>query len=356
MLDTDGKPIQAHGGGIIVIDGSYYLYGENKEHSVTGADIWHWGVRAYSSDDLVSWTDLGVIIPPALDDERAPLHPTSQMDRPHILFNPSTRKFVCWLKIVGRNNIQSFTIMQSDNFLGPYELVTTDYRPFGLSAGDFDLDIDEETGTGYLFFQKVHTHIVSCALSDDFLSAREPMVRNLYRDLPPQAREAPVHFRRNGRHYLLTSGTTHYRPNPTEAAIADTILGEYRTIGNVHPTDDSLTSFGCQISDVLRVPGTDLYIAIGDRWRPSITDARPYLRQYTVGLCLMTRLLGLHRVQAMLEDERKPPARRKRVKNYNTASSGYVWLPMRFDGDTPIIDWVDEWRVADYLDRAGRKP
>ena len=32
-LDTDGNPIQAHGGGIIYINDTFYWYGENKEKS-----------------------------------------------------------------------------------------------------------------------------------------------------------------------------------------------------------------------------------------------------------------------------------------------------------------------------------
>ena len=356
MLDTNGKRVQAHGGGVIVLDGTYYLYGENKEKSVEGAPIWHWGVRAYSSEDLVNWTDRGVIIPPVTDDEDSPLHPASQMDRPHILFNPRTKKFVCWLKIVGRNNIQSFTIMQADEFFGPYEMVATGYRPFGFSAGDFDLDIDEDTGIAYLFFEKIHTDIISCALTDDFLAAQEPYVLNLHRDLPPDAREAPVHFTRNGTHYLFTSGTTHYKPNPTEVAIADKMIGEYRTVGDLHPTDESRTSYGCQISDVIRVQGTELYIALGDRWVPSITDARPYLRQYRVGLRAIAKIIGLKRVQRMLILEKKPPRRPKPVKSYNTAMSDYVWLPIRFEGDRPTIDWVAEWSIEDYAAKAAGRP
>ena len=32
----------------------------------------------------------------------------------------------------------------------------------------------------------------------------------------------------------------------------------------------------------------------------------------------------------------------------NTAIADYVWLPIRFDGDRPVIDWHDEWRIEDY--------
>lgn len=33
-LDTNGKPIQAHGGSIIAVDDWFYWYGENKEFTV----------------------------------------------------------------------------------------------------------------------------------------------------------------------------------------------------------------------------------------------------------------------------------------------------------------------------------
>ena len=32
----------------------------------------------------------------------------------------------------------------------------------------------------------------------------------------------------------------------------------------------------------------------------------------------------------------------------NTSMSDYVWLPIRFEGDKPVIDWQDEWRIEDY--------
>lgn len=38
-LDTEGKPIQAHGGSVIYVDGIYYWYGENKEFTDGTNDI-----------------------------------------------------------------------------------------------------------------------------------------------------------------------------------------------------------------------------------------------------------------------------------------------------------------------------
>ena len=51
-LDTDGNPIQAHGGSIMAADGVFYWYGENKERTTPGSGIWHWGVRQRLHRDL----------------------------------------------------------------------------------------------------------------------------------------------------------------------------------------------------------------------------------------------------------------------------------------------------------------
>ena len=67
-LDTEGKRIQAHGGSVMYLDGFYYWYGENKEHTDPEKKIWHFGVRCYKSADLYNWEDLGLIIPPNEED------------------------------------------------------------------------------------------------------------------------------------------------------------------------------------------------------------------------------------------------------------------------------------------------
>lgn len=56
-LDTDGKRIQAHGGQIFQENGTYYWLGENKDHTTGEDEVWTWGVRLYSSNDLMNWQD-----------------------------------------------------------------------------------------------------------------------------------------------------------------------------------------------------------------------------------------------------------------------------------------------------------
>jgi hypothetical protein len=32
----------------------------------------------------------------------------------------------------------------------------------------------------------------------------------------------------------------------------------------------------------------------------------------------------------------------------DTSRTSYLWLPIRFDGDYPSIEWHEEWRIEDY--------
>ena len=263
-LDTNGKRIHAHGGSIFYENGRYYWYGENKEKT-TGLDsIWHWGIRCYVSGDLYNWDDLGLIIPPEPDDPASTLHPSKCVDRPHILYNRKTGKYVCWLKVMS----VGCTVLTADALLGPYTVVHEGLWPLGMEPGDFDLAVAPD-GKAYYFFERVHSELICADLTDDYTNVTGYYSTHFPRLGPPYTREAPAHFIRKGKHYLLTSGTTGYFPNPSELAIADTWHGPYRVLGDPHPADDTRTSFHSQISSVFRVPGKkDLYIALADRWLP----------------------------------------------------------------------------------------
>ncbi|KQW05587.1 hypothetical protein ASC66_11420 [Leifsonia sp. Root4] len=123
-LNTDSTRIQAHGASIFVENGTYFWYDENNEQTTPGSDNWHWGARAYSSSDLYTWEDLGLIIPPVPDDPSSPLHPAQKMDSPHIILNEATNKYIAWLKVMGEgsHDTQASTVLTADSLLGPYEI------------------------------------------------------------------------------------------------------------------------------------------------------------------------------------------------------------------------------------------
>ncbi len=337
-LDTNGNRIQAHAGSLLYEDGTYYWYGENKEHTKPGGDTWTWGIRCYSSTDLYNWTDLGLIIPPVLDDPESPLHPSQMIDRPHIIRNPRTGKYVCWLKIMGVGDEQLCTVLTADSLLGPYEIVRTGLRPLGMFAGDFDLAVDPVDGKGYYYFERVHSELICADLTHDYTDVSGHYSTHFPRRHPPLVREAPAYFRRNGRHYLITSGTSWYFPNSSEVAVADTYHGPYTVIGNPHPPAATRTSFRSQISSVFRHPTQrDLYIALADRWLPQLSEEESDQTE------------AFH--QHYSDKEAGKCGAPITLPQADTSIADYVWLPLRFDGERPVIEWHDEWRIEDFRTR-----
>jgi Glycosyl hydrolases family 43 len=275
-LDTNGNRIQAHGGSIMYVNETFYWYGENKEHSKAGSGIWHWGVRCYASKDLYNWEDKGLIIPPDLENFDSPLHPSKNMDRPHIIYNQATRQYVCWLKIMGEGHIQESTILVADSLLGPYRIVRTGLRPLGMNAGDFDLVVEPSDGKAYYYFERVHSELICADLTADYTDVTGYYSTHFPHPHPPYVREAPAYFFRKGLHYLVTSGTTWYYPNPSEVACARSYHGPWTVLGNPHPDDPTGTSFHSQISSMFKYPHKkDLYIALADRWLPNSTLGGP---------------------------------------------------------------------------------
>ncbi len=347
-LDTAGKPIQAHGGSILRVGALYYWYGENKEFTTGRSKVWTWGVRCYASSDLYNWDDLGLIIPPDTKNPASPLHPEQMLDRPHILYNRSTKKFVCWVKIMGKKG-QTRTVLVADAITGPYAIVRQDIRPLGMSAGDFDLTFSSADGKAYMYFERVHSEMICADLTDDYTDFTGYYSTHFPHPAPPAVREGPAYFRRAGKHYLATSGTTGYFPNPSEIAVADTFHGPFTVLGDLHPRDRSRTSFNSQISSVFRHPDkTDLYIALADRWMGPQTD--PVFESGARSRALnsaLTKTMSMLTPRPAL-DAKEQEAMKQLRPDVDTSRARYVWLPLRFEGDRPVIDWRAEWRLEDF--------
>ena len=339
--DTKGKPIHAHSPQIFAKDGVYYWYGENKERTVSGSNVWTWGIRAYRSTDFYNWQDLGLIIEPDTLNPLSPLHYSQTLDRPHILYNKTTGKWVCWIKSMDTDGY--FVILQADRFEGPYSVVRS-LKPEGFGVGDFDMYADPETGRAYVWFERPHWEMICAELTDDYLGTNGKYSEHFVGLRPPYTREAPAHFIRQGRHYMFTSGTTGYVPNPSQVCVFDDYHGEYQDLGCPHIDDKWQDSFASQIACVFCIPGTDCYVALADRWLPQFA-----------GTDVSTRTV---RSYAERYKEHKPFDRdftvpqvkdktgKRRGKWDTTADSRYVFLPITFNKDgNPTIEWQDEWQA-----------
>jgi len=118
-LDTDGDDIQAHGGGFLKVDDTYYWVGEDKSHNsaVFG------GVNLYSSTDLENWTNHGQILTVDSTDaagNRPLAH--AKLERPKLLYNAPTDKYVLWghYETSGSYSASEVLVATADTVDGPY--------------------------------------------------------------------------------------------------------------------------------------------------------------------------------------------------------------------------------------------
>ncbi|MBM4144002.1 MAG: glycosyl hydrolase family 43 [Lentisphaerae bacterium] len=300
--DNDGKPIQAHGGGVLSYNGSYYWYGENKDApNVPGTQrVEVIGMSCYSSRDLLNWTNEGVVLPAVKDDPGCDLHPGRVVERPKVIHNTRTGKFVMWMHIDDINyQYARAGVAIADRPQGPFTYLES-VRPCGADSRDLTVFQDDD-GAAYLVTGVLwHSAIQIVRLSDDYLRPDGASVRVLQRPGPPAGRESPAVFKRRGRYYLVSSGTTGWDPNVAEYAVADRMLGEWTTRGNPCAGPDAEITFHAQNTHVLPVAGRDdAFIVMFDRWNPN-----------------------------------------------NLQDSRYVWLPAEFSREGDLrIPWRDSWNM-----------
>ena len=349
--DTNGRAINAHGGGILLHDGVYYWFGEHKIEGEAGNKTMV-GVHCYSSKDLLRWNDEGV----ALAVERDPESEITEgciLERPKVLFSKATGKFVMWfhleLKSTGYKSARSGVAVASQP-TGPYRYVGS-MRPcaghwplnvpeaskkplqadeiakieaLGLSGGphpeyptdliyrrdfaggqmarDMTLFRDTDGKSYHLYSSEENGTLHIAELSDDLLKHTGKYVRVL----PGRFNEAPAVMIHGGKYYLIASGCTGWSPNPARLAVADTILGPWKELPNPcrGTAEQCADTFQSQSTFLLPVAGKkDAWIFMADRWNPK-----------------------------------------------NAIDGRYVWLPVRFEEDQPVLRWLDEWSL-DVFDR-----
>lgn len=304
-LDTAGNPLNAHGAGMLYHDGKYYLYGEYKKGKTILPEWATWecyrtdvtGVSCYSSPDLESWTFEGIVLPAVPDDPDHDLHPSKVLERPKVVYNTKTGKFVMWAHVESADYSKAAAgVAISDSPTGPFTYIGS-FRPNDAMSRDQTVFVDDD-GKAYQFASSENNQTLYInELTDDYLRPTGRFTRNFI----GQSREAPAVFKKDGKYYMLSSGCTGWDPNQAELAVADSIMGEWKVLGNPCTGKDADKTFYAQSTYVQPVIGKkNCYIAMFDRWN------------------------------------------KKDLEN-----SRYVWLPISFDNGTITIPWRESWSPAD---------
>ena len=339
--DNNGQHINAHGGGVLFHNGIYYWFGEFKVDGEIGntAQV---GVSCYSSHDLYNWINEGIALKVNETDSASDIAQGCVLERPKVIYNVKTKKFVMWfhLELKGQGYLASRSgVAVSDNPSGPFTFLKSfrpnaGYWPVNVQAShkkpvsptvknsycggkgclpappdsvnilgrdfkggqmsrDMNLFVDDDGLAYQIYSSEENSTLHISKLSDDYLSYSG----QYFRTFAGRYMEGATLFKRNGKYYMIASDCTGWTPNAARSAVANHIFGNWTELGNPCVGKDSELSFRSQSTFVLQVQGKkDMYIYMGDRWTP-----------------------------------------------HHPIDGRYVWLPISFENDKPVIRWADSW-------------
>ncbi|MFF6984268.1 RICIN domain-containing protein [Streptomyces sp. NPDC008343] len=253
FTDTSGAVVHAHGGGVIKAGSYYYWFGENRN-----ADNTFKAVSVYRSTDLTTWEFRRDVLTQASDPELA----VANIERPKVIYNSTTGKFVMWMhKENGTNyNEARAAVAVSDTVDGDYSWQGSFRPPSGTTSRDQTLFKDDD-GTAYqIASASSNTDLHIYRLNADY-TGYDRLVANPWAG---HYREAPALFKRDGVYFMLTSGNSGWDPNEQMYATAPSMDGPWTAMA---PVGDR-TGYGSQTAFVLPVQGASgtSYLYMGDRW------------------------------------------------------------------------------------------
>ena len=324
--DTDGRHINAHGGGILKYNDTYYWFGEHKDERTSDAMV---GVMCYASKDLVNWRNCGVALSvtepaPGQSGQRMRRGATTGSDiergcileRPKVIYNPVTNKFCMWfhLELKGQGyNAARYGVAVADRPEGPYkflyssranagtwpiegspmnfdEYLKRDYGT-GQMARDMTLYVDDDGKAYHIFSSEENFTLHIAELTGDYLHHNGRYTRMA----PGGQNEAPAIFKHDGTYWMITSGCTGWAPNEARMFSAPSIWGPWTQHPNPCRGPLAEKTFNGQSTYVLTLDdGRHIFMA--DIWRPN------------------------HPIDAR-----------------------YIWLPIEFEDGKPVVRWRDEW-------------
>jgi hypothetical protein len=261
--DTAGNPIQAHGGGVLLVDGYYYWFGENRNSDGT-----FYAVSAYRSQDLVRWEFVNHVL---RETSAAGLDPAN-VERPKVVFNAATGKYVMWMHWENGKDYGDAraAVASSSSVAGNYtyhgsarplvDSGVTDHDKPGYMSRDCNLFVDDD-GKGYFISASNENYDLNLYQRTADYLAVERLVAVLFKG---GHREAPALFKRNGVYFLLTSGATGWSPNQAQYATSKSLGSGWSAMTNVA---DGNTYYS-QSTFVLQVQGSagTAFLYLGDRW------------------------------------------------------------------------------------------
>ncbi|WP_081158796.1 family 43 glycosylhydrolase [Niastella populi] len=287
--DNRGELINAHGGGLLYSGNTYYWFGERRGQQGTN------GVNVYSSQDLYNWKYEALALATDSNNAQSDIVPGCVMERPKVIYNARTRKYVMWFHLEMKGKGYSAAragVAVSDKVTGPYKFIGS-FRPNGNMSRDMTLFVDDDGSAWHMYSSRENYDLRIARLTDDYL---QPTTEDKL--LFSAHREAPALFKYNGKYYLITSGCTGWAPNKATIHTATSLTGPW-TLMNHNPMAGSGadSTFGAQSTYIQPIAGKkDAFIFMADKWNPrDLRDSR------------------------------------------------YLWLPLHIRDEQPVVEYQHSW-------------
>ncbi|OZG57515.1 1,4-beta-N-acetylmuramidase [Bifidobacterium tissieri] len=313
---TDGQVIQAHGGSVLKDGDTFYWVGQGAPDNVPTdyngangvfANQWlYTTINMYKSKDLVNWQFANAVT--SIDDPNAAeycdgnvagltskvlnyndnkkfkdlvtKHPQylqnsklgCKIERPHILKNAKTGKYLIWAHWEGTVGYGSSQLIafQSDTVDGKYQplkwqdgqvhaqpKVNVNGKLTPMASRDLSAWADPDTGKAYIVSSTEKVRLYR--LNDDYTGV-DPDGSYEFPNI--KYREAPSLFKENGRFYMITSAQDYWDPTQTEYASTSNIEDPngWTNLTELQSRDDARKNWGNQDSNTRTYIGQPTYV------------------------------------------------------------------------------------------------
>ena len=260
--DTNGNVLHAHGGHILLHEGVYYWYGENRLD-----DLY---VSCYSSTDLVNWKFENHVLTKHSSVRatrvRADLclrrkdGSKVNIERPKVIYDEKNKRFVMWMHYENGSDYlcAAAAVATCDTPTGDF-VYHGNFRPYGEMSRDCTLLKDEDR-VYFLSSSRDNADMHMYLLQEDYLNV-EKLIGKFWSG---EFREAPAIVKKDDYYYCFSSFCTGWMPNQgkySRTAKLENGFGMLKEIGDE-------TTYWSQPAFILTIEGSETtsYIYVGDRW------------------------------------------------------------------------------------------
>jgi sucrose-6-phosphate hydrolase SacC (GH32 family) len=256
-----GAVVQAHAPGFLRVGNIWYMCGEDRSRP------WNPDVNLYSSTDLKTWKFENKITQNGLTTSE--LGRTRMIERPKLLYNAKTGKYLVWCHYESRNyGASEAACFESDSVNGTYKYVWSG-RPLGVKSRDCNVFQDSDGTAYFISTTEENQHLGLFRLSDDYHEAVEHT--QLF---PMQRREAPAIVKLpDGRYFMFNSACSGWAPNQCKWSTTMDLKSGWTRLANV----GNSIAYDTQAAAILEIKGTKTttYLYVGDRWQdPGLAESK----------------------------------------------------------------------------------